>query len=224
MRIQIPGLSNNRTIWIGDNLVSDIQTPCPNHSKNWTKMSGFQMVSDKLWPFVRISNGRASGFKISFEIWYITNPTFFWPFKIRTNQISTVFGMSNLLTVSMCWSLWSVFDQIFYFLIQMLFEARTHSTLSSHEMWQLYYSGDLNRSFKLQKHFKSGLFEGQISSPFKHSKSRLKSLNFRWSENEMASKIGPSCFFCVQKPWFSWFKVLLENLTTMMFSTIQNSD
>ena len=61
----------------------------PNHSKNKpfkirTFLSGFPMVLTKWGPFVRISNGRASGFQMPFEIQTICNPTCFGPLEMQT--------------------------------------------------------------------------------------------------------------------------------------------
>ena len=51
-----------------------------------TFLSGFQMVLTKWRPFVRISNGWASGFQIPFKIQTICNPTCFGPFEIQTRS------------------------------------------------------------------------------------------------------------------------------------------
>ena len=68
----------------------------PNHLKTGpfkirTFLSGFQIVFDKMAPFVWISNGWASRFQILFKIWTICNPTSFWPFE---DQISPDFRSS----------------------------------------------------------------------------------------------------------------------------------
>ena len=50
-----------------------------NHPKSGHFCPGFKQFLTKLWPFVRISNGWASGFQTPFEIRTICKPTSFQP-------------------------------------------------------------------------------------------------------------------------------------------------
>ena len=57
-----------------------------NHSKSGRFCPDFKWFLTKWRPFVRISNGWASGFQIPFEIQTICNPTCFGPFEIQTRS------------------------------------------------------------------------------------------------------------------------------------------
>ena len=58
----------------------------PNHSKTGHFCPNFKWFLTKWQPFVRISDGWASGFQIAFKIQTICNPTCFGPFKIQTRS------------------------------------------------------------------------------------------------------------------------------------------
>ena len=56
-----------------------------DHSKSGSFCPDFKWCLTRWRPFVRISNGWASRFQISFESWTICNPTSFRPFKIQNS-------------------------------------------------------------------------------------------------------------------------------------------
>ena len=58
----------------------------PDHSKSGCFCPDFKWFLTKWRPFVRISNGWASGFQMPFKIRTICNLTSFWPFKIRISD------------------------------------------------------------------------------------------------------------------------------------------
>ena len=62
----------------------------PNQSKTGlfkirTFLFRFRMFFTKWLPFVRISNGQASGLQIPFKVQTICNPTSLWPLEIQTS-------------------------------------------------------------------------------------------------------------------------------------------
>ena len=57
----------------------------PDLSKSGLFYPDFKWFLTKWLPFVRISNGLASGFQIPFEIWIICNQTSFQSFEIQTS-------------------------------------------------------------------------------------------------------------------------------------------
>ena len=60
----------------------------PDHLNSGRFCLDFKWFLTKLRPFVRISNGWASGFQMPFKIQNICNPTSFGPFKIQTRSDS----------------------------------------------------------------------------------------------------------------------------------------
>ena len=68
--------------WLG---LSHAYSYKPNHSKFGCFCLDSRWFLTKWRMFVRISNGWASRFQISFKIWTICNLTSFQPFKIQTN-------------------------------------------------------------------------------------------------------------------------------------------
>ena len=71
-------ISNSGSLAVAIALALTIRKP--DHSKSGCFCPDFKWFLTKWLPFVRISNGRASGLQIPFQILTIYNRTSFWPF------------------------------------------------------------------------------------------------------------------------------------------------
>ena len=120
---QMVQFSNGRALAIAIAIVPTIWKP--DLSKSGLFCLDFKWLLTKWWPFVRISNGWASGFQILFEIRTICNPTSFCQFEIQTGpdlksplnvcklQQKIIIFKNSGLTISLEGNVWDLWCPLF---------------------------------------------------------------------------------------------------------------